>query len=388
MDIRSKIKEKDIIQTLADLVSINSVNPAVMPDSPGEGKVAEYIGQFFTAHKIQYQLQEVFPGRSNIIGTIPGKNPAEHVVFESHMDVVSTKGMTISPFQPKIEGTRMYGRGSCDTKATMACMLNAIKLILDAGERPSATISIVGAVDEECGQYGVLKLVEKNMGFTAGVVGEPTELEVVRAHKGCVRWKIVTEGRSAHTSKPENGINAIVKMVKVIETIEGKVQKLLLKKTHPLVGHPALTISMIQGGTQVNFVPDRCEITLDRRIIPGEDKKMVFEEFEPVLEELRKKDPSLKVYMEEPLIASLAMETPEDAKIVQVGVKVAQATTGNAEVSGVPYGTDANRLVNAGVPCIVLGPGNIDQAHTADEWIDTTQLAKCTEMYARIMLSY
>lgn len=388
MKIKEKIDRKEVIQILADLVSINSVNSALMPDAPGEGKVAEYIAQFFTKHNIKHQFQEVHPGRPNIIGTIPGKNPKKHLVFESHMDVVSTKGMTISPFEPKIVGNKMYGRGTCDTKSSMAGMLCAIKAIVDAGEQPSSTVTIVGAVDEEHLYRGVVKLVDANMGFTAGVVGEPTELNIVRAHKGCIRWRIVVNGRAAHTSKPQLGVNAIVKMGNVVRAIEERLQPQYKAKSHPLVGNPTLTISMIQGGTQVNFVPDECSITLDRRAIPGEDKDTVWKEFESILEYVRKHDPELKIHMEEPYAADWAMETAEHEEIVQVGYKAGQETIKTSKISGVPYGTDASKLVRSGVPCIVLGPGSIDQAHTADEWVDLDQVVLCAEIYARIMMTY
>lgn len=388
MNIKSNINRNEIIQTLSDLVSINSVNPAYMDDAPGESDVAEYIKQFFTANNIDCQFQDVLPGRSNILGTVKGKNPKKHLAFESHMDVVSTKGMTIAPFEPKLVDNRLYGRGSCDTKATMAGMLCALKLILDAGEQPSGNVTIIGAVDEESGQAGVKKLVDENPGFTAGVVGEPTELEVVRAHKGCVRWDITVEGRSAHTSKPVNGINAIVKMQNVIDAIEKRVRPKLKEKSHPLVEHPELTVSMIRGGTQVNFVPDECIITLDRRIIPGEDKETVWQEFEPVLTELRNEDSELKVHMGEPGTVSWAMETSEDERIIQAGEEAANEVLGKSRITGVPYGTDASPMVRAGIPCLVLGPGSIDQAHTADEWVDIDQVILCTEMYAYIMLNY
>lgn len=388
MNIKEKINRKEVIQVLSDMVSINSVNSALMPDAPGEAKVAEYIAQFFTSLNIKHHYQEVYPGRSNIIGTIPGKDPKKHLVFESHMDVVSTKGMTIPPFQPKIDGNRMYGRGTCDTKSSMAGMLCAIKAILETGEQPSCTVTIVGAVDEEHLYRGVVKLVDANMGFTAGVVGEPTELNIVRAHKGCVRWRIIVTGRAAHTSKPQLGVNAIVKMGNVIRAIEERLQPQYKAKTHPLVGNPTLTISMIQGGTQVNFVPDECSITLDRRVIPGEDKDTVWKEFDSILDFVRKQDPDLKVHMEEPYAADWAMETEEHENIVQVGFKSAQDTLKSLRITGVPYGTDASKLVRSGVPCIVLGPGSIDQAHTADEWVDLDQVVLCTEIYARIMMSY
>ena len=386
MNIR--IDRDEVIQILGDLVSINSVNPEYMADGPGEAGVAEYIERFFRKNNIAYEFQDVFPDRANIIGTIPGKKDDRHLAFESHMDVVSVKGMTIEPFSPKIKGNRLYGRGSCDTKATMTGMLCAIKAILKSGGQPLSTVSIIGAVDEEAGQGGVKKLVASNPDYTAAVIGEPTELKVVRAHKGCIRWKIAVEGKAAHTSKPGLGINAIVKMSGAIDRIEKSMQPILKAKSHSLVGNPTLTISMIEGGTQVNFVPDECKITLDRRIIPGEDKETVWAEFEPVLSRMRTDDPALKIVMEEPFTMSWAMETPENAEIIQVGVKASHEVLKRAEIAGVPYGTDASPLVRMGIPCLVLGPGSIDQAHTADEWVDIDEVVKCASMYASIMMNY
>jgi acetylornithine deacetylase len=388
MNIHSSINKKEVIQILSDLVSINSINPAFSDDAPGESKVAEYIEQFFDTHNIAYRQQIVSPDRHNVIGIISGKDSSTNLAFESHMDVVSTKGMTIPPFEPEIHGNRLYGRGACDTKASMAGMLYAMKFLAGTGTQPSASIVFIGAVDEEYGQSGIKKIIESELQLTAAVIGEPTELDIVRAHNGCVRWNLKVKGKAAHTSKPELGINAVVKMNGIIQLIEQNIQPLLKAKNHPLVGNPVLTISMIEGGTQVNFVPDTCTITLDRRVIPGENKDIVWDEFNNVLDSIREREPELSIEMEEPLKVSKAMETPENEKIVRVSAQSVEKTIGRSLTKGAPYGTDASPLFHAGVPSVVLGPGSVDQAHTADEWVDIDQVVSAAEMYIRIMLDY
>jgi acetylornithine deacetylase len=303
------------------------------------------------------------------------------------MDTVSILGMDIPPFEPRIEKNRLWGRGSCDTKAGLAAMLYALKTVSAVGP-PSCTIMLAATVDEEYAFRGVSHLIDSGIKADAAVVSEPTGLDVVIAHKGCLRWRILTRGKAAHSSKVHLGLNAISKMAGVIQAIDTRLVPTYSRKCHPLLGTATLNIGMIEGGIQVNTVPDRCAIEVDRRMLPGESKDSVWAEFAEVLSGLRDADPALQVEMEEPKLYSVPLETDEREHVVRVAQEACRETTGRGITAGVPYGTDASKLSRVGIPSIVLGPGNIDQAHSSVEFVDLDQVTQAAEIYARMMLSF
>ena len=227
------IDREEVIALLSELVSIKSVNTAYDPSS-SEKALASFIESQFSLSQIPFETQEVLPERSNVIGRLEGSSD-RCLLFEAHMDTVSVEGMTIPPFEPRREGDRLYGRGSCDTKGGLAAMLYAIKAIKRSGVQPEATILLAATMDEEYSFQGVKRLAESGIRADGAVVAEPTDLDVVVAHKGCLRWKIVTEGKASHSSKPHLGENAILKMAKVLTAIDQEILPELERKRHPLL---------------------------------------------------------------------------------------------------------------------------------------------------------
>src|SRR5208282_2760398 len=195
MDPICKSNPEEIFATLADLVSINSVNP-YYPGGPGEGRLAEYIGEFFHRNSIPFTYQFVFEGRPNVMATLAGGSGERKLIFEAHMDTASEIGMSIEPFQPVRKNNFMYGRGSCDTKAGLAAMMHAFKAVNEAGVQPPATAVLVAAADEEHAFRGIVKFLEAGVKAEGAVVAEPTSLETVVASKGVLRWRIRTHGRA------------------------------------------------------------------------------------------------------------------------------------------------------------------------------------------------
>ena len=387
MDLRSIVKPEALFATLADLVSINSVNPQY-PGGPGEAAVAEYVADYFRKNSIPFELQMVLEGRSNVIARLEGRPGGRTLILEAHMDTASELGMRRDPFRPVREGNRLYGRGSCDTKAGLAAMMHALKILSEAGIRPEASVFLVAAVDEEYSFRGVVKFLEKGIHADGAMVAEPTSLETVVASKGTLRWRLWTHGRTAHSSKPHLGINAVYKMAKVLTAMEERFPTVFQKRRHPLLGSPTLNVGIIQGGVQVNQVPDYCTIEIDRRLLPGETKESVWKEFEGLLADLRGHDSELEVEMEPPILQDCPLETRVCERIVQVVSKISQELMGHSRIVGVPYGSDASKLAGAGIPSIILGPGNIDQAHAADEYVDLDQVALAAEFYARTILEF
>jgi acetylornithine deacetylase/succinyl-diaminopimelate desuccinylase family protein len=387
MDPRLKLNPEEIFATLGDLISINSVNPGY-PGGRGEGRVAEYVGEFFRRNSIPFEFQKVFDGRPNVIAKLAGASGCPTLIFEAHMDTASELGMSIEPFQPVRKNNLMYGRGSCDTKGGLAAMMHALKAVHEAGLRPRASTVLVAAVDEEHSFRGIVKFVEGGVEAEGGVVAEPTSLEIVVASKGVLRWRVHTRGRAAHTAKPHLGINAVTKMAKVILAINERLEPSYKLRQHPLLGSPALTVGTIRGGIQVNQVPESCTVEIDRRLLPGETKDTVWKELQDLISEMQSDDPELRVEMDPPMLEDQAMETPASARVAQIACAVSQALRGVGRLVGVPYGSDASKLSRAGVPSIILGPGSIDRAHAAEEYVELDQVACAAEMYARIILGF
>jgi acetylornithine deacetylase len=267
-------------------------------------------------------------------------------------------------------------------------MMHAVKAVRDAGLQPRATTLLVGAVDEEHSFRGVAKFVEGGVKAAGAIVAEPTSLDIVVASKGVLRWRVRTRGRAAHTAKPHLGINAITKMSKFILALEEKLLPSYSLRQHPLLGSPALTVGTIRGGIQVNQVPESCTIEIDRRLLPGETKESVWEELLGLIAALEAEDPQFKLEMEPPMLEDPAMETPVSAHIVEVARDVSQKLRAASGVVGVPYGSDASKLSREGVPSIILGPGSIDRAHAAEEYVELDQVVRAAEMYAGIMMAF
>lgn len=376
-----------VLDTLASLVSINSINPEWR--GPGESEVAAFVRSYFETCGIEVWEEEVLPGRNNVMARLPGKDSGRAVILEAHMDTVSVDDMTIPPFQPDIKDGLLYGRGSCDTKAGLAGMMEALRSLKEEGQTPPCDVILAAVVDEEHAYRGVVTLVDslqkRKIHAIACVVAEPTELRLVRANKGVLRWKIQTHGVSAHSSKPHLGKNAIVAMAKVIGELETFHQK-IGERSHPLVGVSTCNIGIIEGGAQVNFVPEKCTITLDQRLLPGETALGVYAEYEALLRKMKNDHPELEVTMSEPLLTDEAMETPENSEVVSAAAKVLSQLDLNPEPCGVPFGCDCTKLSRAGIPSIIFGPGSIDQAHGAVEYVDVNEAQLGFDFYRRFLL--
>ena len=378
-----------MIETLADLIRIDSVNPEW--SGPGEAAVADYVRDFFaTETGIETIEREVLPGRRNVIARLPGKDPTRRIVLEVHMDTVSVAGMTIPPFEPTIENGRMFGRGSCDVKAGLATMMHALRDVARSQATPPCEVWLAAVIDEENAFRGVLDLVEHlddGVATLAAVVAEPTGCQVVRANKGVLRFHIETRGVTAHSSCPELGRNAITSMANLIVALE-KDTASLNARSHPLVGSPTCNIGVIAGGAQVNFVPDRCRITIDRRMIPGETAAAVSAHYRSLIDELCRSHPGIEAELLSPHLSDEAMETPPTAEVVTVAESIATELGLPGKSIGVPFGCDVTKLSRAGIPGIIFGAGSIEQAHADVEFVDLDQVEMAFDFYRRFLLQF
>jgi acetylornithine deacetylase/succinyl-diaminopimelate desuccinylase family protein len=369
-----------VIQTLASLIRINSVNSAY-EGGPGEREIATWVRAFFEQRNIEVREQEVFPGRPNVIARLPGRDPSRRVILEAHMDTVTAQGMSIPPFEPRIEDGKMFGRGCCDTKAGLAAMMHAVASLADEGIQPPCEVWLAAVVDEEFSYRGVVKLCE-GLTADAALVAEPTDLRAVIASKGVLRWRIVSRGKAAHSGKPHLGVNAINHMARVVLALEEDHQS-LASRVHPLLGPATCNVGIIHGGAQVNFVPDACAIEIDRRLLPGEKVSTVLAHYQTLLDALKENHPTMDVTMEPPMLTDEALETPSDSAPAQLASAILSEMSLDPTLHGVPFGSDASKHSRQGIPSLVFGPGSIDQAHAAVEFVDLAQVERAFEFYRR-----
>lgn len=378
---------EDAVELLQTMVSIDSVNSAISGKPEAEAELVNFIDRLVTSWGWTSRRLPVPEGGCNLLVFPPVRRPeTPWLLFDSHLDTVSIAGMA-APFDPKIENGKLHGRGSCDTKGSGAAMLWALKAYAARFERRN-DVAIIFSSDEEIGKSGVRRFVRHDLGalerpISGVIVGEPTRLCPVVAHNGTVRWSIETRGRAAHSSAPENGISAIRSMCRVIEAIERDyITK--LSACHPLTGPARCSINVIRGGSQINIIPDQCVIQIERRLVPGECAESVRGDVEKILDRLRKKRGDLTVIQhaaqsDAPLAQSL--ESP-----FLSGVAATLKRLGfSAEFRGAPYCTNASTYLEAGIPSVVLGPGNIGQAHQADEFIHVDEFRWSILVYEEIM---
>ena len=373
--------EREAGELLSRLVATPSVTPGV-EDGTGEGAMADLVEEYARSIGAQVTRQEVFPGRENVICTVAPNAQGPHLLLEAHMDTVALGPMT-NGHQPYMDAEgRLHGRGSCDTKGSLAAMLLALQWAARVSD-PAGPLTVAAAVDEETGSAGAKALPHSGLRVDGAIVGEPTSLEVVRSHRGGRYWPIITHGTAVHSSTPELGDNAILRMADVLQVLREEFGRRLAGRTHPLVGNSSFSVGIIKAGTSFNMVPDRCEAIVERRQIPGESVDDVEAELEEVLDIARRRHPELRVEVQAPFVFGDVLDTPAEAPIVRVVRDAVADVCGSANVIGVSYGSDAATLAAAGIPSVLCGPGDIAYAHSADEFVPIAEVVQAAEIYAR-----
>lgn len=384
-----------VTEILCELISIPSVNPmgrAVSGPIYYESRLSDWLIAFFEGIGAACERIEVAPGRDNIIARHDSPGADLTLLLDAHQDTVPVEGMTIPPFEPEIAGGRVTGRGACDVKGGLAAMLFAFRRLVLEQPAGAANVILSCTCDEEATTLGITDLVE-SWREPAGrsrlipappegaIIAEPTELDVVVAHRGATRFRLRTKGRACHSSDPSQGINAIYRMAKVLNALEDYADALRDKvEPHPLCGGATISVGRITGGTSVNIVPDECVIEIDRRVIPGEDHAVVMQDLKEEL--TRRVDFDLE--FEPPWLNGPALNNDDNAWLSDQLLKSVENVAGKHRAIGVPFGTHASRTSAAGVPSVVFGPGSIRQAHTKDEFVEIAQLEQAAEVYYQV----
>ncbi len=369
------------VRLLQDLIALPSVNPAFFsdPNLHGEHRVAEFLASAARRHGLEVESQPVVPGRSNILVRLtPRGQVRQRVLLAPHLDTVGEPAYALQ-LKPVVRDGRVYGRGACDTKGSVCAFFQSLLNVTVAGPRPAHTeILFVGLIDEENMQLGSRHFASHGPKSDFAIVGEPTGLEIVTAHKGDVWLRLRTIGRPAHGATPHRGRNAVTAMSRIVLALETEyASELAARPAHPRLGRPTINVGRIDGGRQPNIVPAECIIDIDRRTLPGETEAGVRREIRALLQRqgLKACFDTLRTSPCEPL------ETNPDLPLVQALTRAA----GRRITRGVHYFTDAAPLAAGGIPSVVFGPGDIAQAHTEREWLAISQLEKSIHILERFL---
>jgi acetylornithine deacetylase len=375
-----------LTKLVADLVAIPSINPLEGPltEGRGEAQLAAFVHSYLQEAGIECELRDALPGRPNVVARLPGASE-EAVWFDAHLDTVSAEGMQFEPFAARIEGDQLFGRGSADDKGSLAAMIAALLEVAASGTPPPATILLTATADEEHQMTGLRTLLDSGLQARAAIVGEPTGLEIITAHKGVCRFQITTRGKAVHSSRPEEGVNAIYRMASIVQALEAYAKGGVGSGAHPLLGRATLSVGVIRGGEYVNVVPDSCLIDVDRRLLPGEEGRPAVIDVRTYLTNVA--DEGLDFEVSDPLLLVPGLDIRGDDPLVQAAAAAIKQVTGKAHLNGMTGTTHAGPLTEAGIPSLVVGPGAMGQAHTATEQLDLTQVEQAAAIYQALMLS-
>ncbi len=316
------------------------------------------------------------PGRPNVVGIAHGAGGGRSLLLNGHIDTVGVAGMS-QPFRPRVEGGKLYGRGAYDMKGGMAACLIAAAEAARLNLRGDVIVTAV--MDEEYAGLGTLAIADQ-VRADGAIVAEPTELQLVVAHKGFVWLEVETQGVAAHGSRPHLGVDAIAKMGGVLTGLERLAAELAQRPPHPLLGPPSVHASTIQGGGEWSTYPDRCTLAIERRTLPGETGDTAEAELRVIVDGLAAADPAFKAVVRRDLVRS-PLETPAGAAIFAAVQQAAAGVLGKlVEPTGVSFWTDAASLHAAGIPTVLFGPLGAG-AHAAEEWVDLASVQRCADVY-------
>jgi acetylornithine deacetylase len=370
------IRLMDPIPLLSELVAADSVNPSLVPGGAGEREVAAVMGRALASAGLDVVTQEAAPGRPNIIGVLEGRAPGPTVMFCGHLDTVGVIGMA-DPFVPRLEGGRLYGRGAEDMKGGVAAMIAAAADLARGWTR--GRLIVAGVADEEHLSLGAEALV-RDWRADMAIVTEPTGLRLAIGHKGFAWVEIVTQGRAAHGSRPEDGRDAIAHMGRVLGMLEARDRELRARHPVPFQGTGSLHASIIRGGHELSVYPDACTLQCERRTVSGEDSDSVLRELEYLLATLHHDDVQFQAH------ATVTAYRPayalEARHALPSALAAALAAAGlTPEPTGMSFWTDAAILAGAGIPAVLFGPGGAG-LHSHDEYVNVADVHACRDVLA------
>lgn len=381
------IEKQRVTALLADMVRIKSV--VGTPEQANQDRAEEQMADYLTVHLetmgMVVDRQEVFPGRPNLVAHWPGQGSGKKLVLSAHMDTVPTEGMTVSPFAAEVRDGRMYGRGTCDTKASLACLLTALAIAAETDRLPADQLCFVATMSEETGCDGAVALVKSGFRADAAIVGEPTRCEVVTAHKSPLWLEIETHGHSCHASLPDKGINAIDLMAKVVEFVHGPWSRRIAREKHPLLGVSTSAVTIVSGGSKINIIPSACRAQIDGRFIPGASTESLLADFTRMLADHLGGPDKFTILSHR---THPPLDCPPDAPLPRKLLALCREANGQDAPRGVNYFADTGPFSETGITALLFGPGDIAQAHTAEEYVELEQVFQATEIVLELLTGH
>ncbi|HXS93599.1 MAG TPA: ArgE/DapE family deacylase [Candidatus Limnocylindrales bacterium] len=380
-----QIDREYVRETLIRLVQINSVNPLLAAGAPGESAIATFIASSLRDCGLEVETHEPEPGRVSVLGRLAGSGKARSLMLNAHCDTVDVAGMP-EPFSGAIRGGKLYGRGSYDMKGSLAACMGAAKALAAANMPLPGDLFVAAVADEEYGSLGTTDLLTK-VRPGAAIVTEPTALEVCLAHKGYLWIEVKVEGRAAHGSRFQLGIDANMKMGAFLARLADLEKELRNREPHPLVGPPSLHAAMLQGGSGLSTYAALSTVHIERRTVPGETAAAAVSEIQAIVDALSKADPDFKAEVR-PYFIRDPFEVSSEAEIVKAVDRAAEKVrrVKPKHVGDTPW-MDAALLQAAGVETVVIGPAGTG-AHAKEEYVDVESVMQLTEILIETALTF
>jgi acetylornithine deacetylase len=377
--------DRETLELARNLVRINSVNPKLVPGAPGEEEIAHFVHSYLGEHGVEAEMIEAEPGRPNVVARLPGGDDGPSLLLCCHMDTVSAEDMA-DPFEARVENGNLYGRGSHDIKGGLAAMLAATIILSEPSEKKGGEVIAAAVVDEEYLSSGTEALV-KTVQADAAIVFEPSDLKVLVAHKGFAWFSVETRGVAAHGSRPDEGVDAIAHMGRVLRGLEELDRKLRSTAPHPRLGHPSIHASLIEGGRELSSYPDRCRLQVERRTIPGESETDARTELAELLHRLQYEDPRFHAdcelrFARQPYEISSSHALPQ-----AIARAVERATQRGVEFGGLTAWTDCAILAGAAIPSVIFGPGGAG-LHSLVEYARVQDIFDCRDVLVELGREY
>lgn len=380
------VSTDDLCQLLSDLIRINSVNPSLAINRSGESRIASFICEYLDGIGVNAVCQTIKTNRINVMATIPGSGGGNTLLLNGHTDTVSAEKMQIDPFDPQNIDGKVYGRGALDMKAGIAAQMMAVQILQEYGIQLKGDLILSFVADEEYASIGTEEMV-KTIQADAAIICEPTNLELVIAHKGFAWARIEVLGKAAHGSLPEEGVDAIVKAGKVLTGLETLSLGKYKQTKHALLGNPSVHASMVQGGIGLSTYPDYCKIELERRTLPGENKETIEAELQDLLVSLKKDDPQFQANLDVFFYRSAYEISQNQAIIRALGRAVEKIQGQPPKFSGMSGWIESALLADAGIPTVIFGPAG-EGLHAAVEWVDLNSVVRTTEILIQAILDF
>lgn len=379
------IARGDALALTRALVAVDSRNPSLASGAPGERAVAELLASTLKEWGFAVDLIDSVPGRPNVLARIGGGHGGFSLMLNGHLDTVDVTGMTHAPFTPEEREGRLYGRGATDMKAGIAAMCAAAALASDGGL--GGEVIIAAVVDEEYASIGTRTLLEAGVTAHAAIVTEPTRLAIAPAHRGFAWADVTVDGRAAHGSRYDVGVDAIMHAALLLAELDTYERDVLTTRTHPLLGRASLHAGTINGGSGPSTYPDQCTVSLERRTLPGEQGADFGREIDDAIARVRARVPGFRARY------SLGVgQAPNDVAVESPIVSALQAACTAvdraAPIEGLSCWTDAALLTAAGIPAVCYGPGDIALAHAAEEYVAIDEIARATAVLTRLITNW